>query len=295
MNATIIELTARQLLGKRRTILLVLFALIPTLIAVVYRVAGNGDRVVAEQTTSVAALLGSLTDQQARWTAASLMSRLIISLLLPLCALVFGTAAIGSEIEDGTAVYLLSKPIPRWKVIASKLLVAWLATMALVIPAAAIAGAIAMAGSGGHVVGGPGVFVTLLGGRNVAVPAGTELTIQSGMSVLPAFLIALVAGSFLYTALFIALSVFTSRALIAGLLYVFFWEALLTSLFGGLRIFSVRQYTLGIADWLTNVNSSVFSARLDGPQAIVLVLIASAVAVVLGVRRLERWEVGESG
>ena len=41
---------------------------------------------------------------------------------MPLLALVFGTAALGSELEDGTAVYLMIKPdalaggscSPRW-------------------------------------------------------------------------------------------------------------------------------------------------------------------------------------
>jgi ABC-2 type transport system permease protein len=286
VNLTIIELTARQLLGKKRTILLLLLALLPGLIAVAYRVSGSGDRVIVDGST--------LIDQQARWTAGPLMSRLVVSLLLPLCALVFGTAAIGSEIEDGTAVYLLSKPIARWRVILSKLLVAWVATLLIVIPAAAIAGFIAMAGAGGHVGGAVGGTVQLARGARITIPAGVTVTVESGFGVLPAFLVALVAGSFIYTALFVALSIFTSRALIAGLLYVFFWEALLTSLFGGLRIFSVRQYTLGIAHSLANVSESVFTTKLDGPEALALLLLASVAAIALGIRRLQSWEVGES-
>ena len=43
---------------------------------------------------------------------------------MPLVALIFGTAALGSEIEDGTAVYLLIKPIPRWQIALAKILVA---------------------------------------------------------------------------------------------------------------------------------------------------------------------------
>ena len=39
-------------------------------------------------------------------------------------ALILGTAALGSEIEDGTAVYLLTKPIPRWLVALAKIVVA---------------------------------------------------------------------------------------------------------------------------------------------------------------------------
>jgi ABC-2 type transport system permease protein len=270
MNTTIMELTFRQLLGKRRTILLVLLALVPALIALAFRASGHADDVIIQN--------GEAIDRQARFTAGPLMSSLVVGVLLPLCALVFATAALGSEIEDGTAVYLLSKPIPRWRVVISKLLVAWATTAVLVIPAAAIAGVIAIAGSGGTVT---------------SFRFGT-LDVQSGAGIVPGFLVALVAGSFLYCCIFTALSIFTSRALIVGLLYVFFWEALMTSLFGGLRIFSVRQYTLGIAHSLANTSNVAFSTKLDGPEAIILLAIASAIAISLAIRRLQRWEVGET-
>jgi ABC-2 type transport system permease protein len=250
--------------------MLVLFALFPALIALAFRASGHAGDVVIQN--------GEAIDRQARFTAGPLMSTLVVGVLLPLCALVFATAALGSEIEDGTAVYLLSKPIARWRVVVSKLAVAWAATAALVIPAAAIAGVIAIAGSGG-------TFTSLRFGT---------LPVQSGAGIVPAFLVALAAGSFLYCCIFTALSIFTSRALIAGLLYVFFWEALLASLFGGLRIFSVRQYTLGIAHSLANTPDAAFAAKLGGPEAVVLLAIASAIAVALAVRRLQRWEVGET-
>lgn len=270
MNATIMELTFRQLVGKRRTIMLVILALVPSFIALAFRASGHADDVIIQA--------GAAIDRQARFTAGPLMSSLVVGVLLPLTALVFATAALGSEIEDGTAVYLLSKPIPRWRVIVSKLAVAWAATAMLVIPAAAIAGLIAIAGSGGTVT---------------SLRFGT-LPVESGASIVPAFLVALAAGSFLYCCIFIALSIFTSRALIVGLLYVFFWEALMTSLFGGLRIFSVRQYTLGIADSLANTSPVAFAAKLGGPEAIVLLAIASGIAILLAIRRLGRWEVGET-
>ena len=43
---------------------------------------------------------------------------------MPLVALIIGTAALGSEIEDGTAVYLMIKPIPRWRIALAKIIVA---------------------------------------------------------------------------------------------------------------------------------------------------------------------------
>ena len=244
MNRVVIELTARQLLGKRRTLLLLGFAMLPVAIAILYRVSSKDTN-------------------QPRWTSMALGSRLIVGTLLPLCSLVFATAAMGSEIEDGTAVYLLSKPIPRWQIIISKLFVAWMATAVLVVLATAVAQTIAIQGA-------------------------------PSQGIVPGFVVAVVAGAFVYCALFLMLSIFTSRALIAGLLYVFFWEALLTNLFTGLRIFSVRQYTLGIAHGIADTSEATFTAKLDGPEATILLLVVSALAVVFAVRRLQRWEIGES-
>ena len=244
MNRAIIGLTARQLLGKRRSLLLGAFALIPVGIALLYRFNGTQPDYV-------------------RWTANMLGSRLIVGTLLPIAALIFGTAALGSEFEDGTAVYLLSKPLPRSQVVLSKLLVAWLATAAVVVVAVLVAGAIAI--------------------RDIP-----EQGVLLGLSV------AVVAGSLVYCCVFVFLSILTSRALITGLLYVFIWEGLVTALFSGTRVLSVRQYTIGLAKWLTNTSEQTFAAKLDGVEALVLMGIVSVIAALLAIRALRRWEIGES-
>jgi ABC-2 type transport system permease protein len=278
MNRAIIELTARQLIGKRRTLLLFAFAAIPILIAIIYRISTSDDNVYQAATGPVQST--GLVDDQLHWTANVLYKTLIVSSLLPLCALIFGTAALGSEIEDGTAVYILAKPIPRWKIIVSKLFVSWVATMVLVLPASAIAGAIALAGAGGD---------------TYAIRGGIAVTVEGGgLGILTGFVIAMAAGSLLYCALFVMLSVITSRALIVGLIYVFFWEALITSLFGGTRILSVRQYTIGIAHWISSATDRTFDARLGGIEATILLALVAALATWYAIRRLQHWEIGES-
>ncbi len=243
MNRALIRLTARQLLGQKRTILMLLFAMVPVLIAVLYRVAGNDD--------------------PQRWTASALNARLIVGTFLPLAALVFGTAALGSEFEDGTAVYILSKPIPRRVIVLSKLLVSWLATAGIVLAASVVA-----------------TVIALWGEPRDGIVAG--------------FAVAVVAGSLAYCALFTWLSVVTSRALIVGLLYAFIWEGVITRLFAGVRFLSVRQYTLGIADTLVDVPSRVFNPRLDAGEAWAFAAVATAATVFLAIRRLRQWEIGEA-
>ena len=91
----------RQLLGRRRTLLLVLLVRVPVLLALVFR-AADADR--------------------RRALHAHRRSTPRVTLLLPLVAVLFGTAAFGAEIEDGTVVYLLAKPIRAGSIVLAKAL-----------------------------------------------------------------------------------------------------------------------------------------------------------------------------
>ena len=96
--ATLAGVTLRGLLGRRRMVLMVLLAGLPVLVGLLIRLGGG------------------------RADAPEILDTLVIRTVLPLIALVVGTAAIGSEVEDGTLVYLLVKPIDRWRVALAKLL-----------------------------------------------------------------------------------------------------------------------------------------------------------------------------
>jgi ABC-2 type transport system permease protein len=244
MNRAITWLTVRQLLGKRRTLLMAVFACVPALLALIFRASGDTE--------------------PGEWTANTLLSTLVIGTLLPLAALVFGTAALGSEIDDGTAVYLLSKPIARWRIVLSKLAVAWAVTALFVVLSGVIAAAISVQ-DGYH-----------------------------GFAMIAAFAVAMAAGALVYCCIFIMASVVTTRAFVAGLIYVFLWEGLITGLFEGTRVLSVRQYTRGLARALTDVPEEVFEANLGGAAAIVGMVAVGTLATWYAVRRLERFEIGES-
>ncbi len=244
MTLVIFQLSLRQLLGRRRSILMALFGLIPSFVAVAVR----------------------LSDPQGyipQRFSAGLLDGLVITTLLPLAALVFATSAVGGEIEDSTFVYILSKPIPRWRVIAAKLAAAWVATALLIGAATLAAGLIALVG-------------------------------HQQQGIVSGFTIAAVAGSLTYCAVFVLLSLVTSRALITGLIYVFFWEGVVTSLFTGTKYLSIRQYTLGVADWLSSTSSRIFSAPLAGSTAVPLMIVVVAIASYFAVYKLERLEIGES-
>ena len=232
---TITAVTVRALLGRRRTILMLLLAGAPVLLGLLVRLGG----------TRSSALVPSLEG-------------LIVSSVLPLIALVFGTAALGSELDDGTAVHILTKPIPRWAIVVPKVVVAGGLTAALLFPATILAGVL---------IGGTG---------------GREL----GLTF--AFAIAILVGSFVYAAIFVALSAATSRGLVIGLAYSLLWEGLLSGALKGTQLFSVREYIRGMTSLLAprgTVDSVVGGAGFV--LAIALIVIVTALAA----WRLARFEV----
>ena len=237
-------LTLRQLIARRTTLLLALLALIPVLIALVFQ----------------------LSDPQvdpARWTARTLYVGLIVTAVLPLTALMLGTSVLGDEIEEGTIVYLLTKPMPRWQILLPKLAAAWLLTAILVLSSTVVAGLIALDGVG-------------------------------GTSIITGFSVAVLLGALAYNTLFVLLSVSTSRALIAGVVYVFIWEGAITSIFAGTRYLSLRHYSLAIADWIARVAPATFDAYVSGGTGIVMMTVAIVAFAVYANRRLQRLDVRES-
>jgi len=246
VNTTIAYLTLRQVLGRRRTLFIFLGALIPIGIAALYALnASPNDHTPAE------------------FVANRLLGALVVNAVLPIVALVFGTAVLGAEIDEGTAVYLLAKPVSRAQIVISKLVVAWVATVVIVAPTAALAGLIALEGSD---------------------PDG----------LVAAFTIGIIAAALAYSCLFVFLSVITSRALIAGLFYVVIWEGIVTNLFDGTRLLSVRHFALAIADGISSVSPSDFEADLGVTQGVLLMLAVILAATAGAIRSLERFEIGES-
>jgi ABC-2 type transport system permease protein len=244
MSAFIFGLSLRQLLFRRSTAVIALACLLPILVAVIFRL--NGESFNPE-----------------RWTARALFQGMVVTVVLPLAALLIGTAALGDELEDGTAVYLLTKPIQRWQILAPKLLAAWLVTLLLVLPPAVIASAIA-------------------------------LQDQGGAQFLLAIALALAAGAFAYCAIFVLLSIATTRALITGLVYVFVWEGVITTLFTGTRYLSIRHYTLSIADWLSGAPPRIFNTYVGSDTAVILAVAVTVTALAYANRLLQRLEVRET-
>src|SRR5690606_5336715 len=119
-------------------------------------------------------------------------------LVLPPVALLATSAVLGPEVDDGSIVYLLAKPVNRHAVAISNWVVAWGATI---------------------VVGAGGVLAAGL--------------VAGGGEQAAAWLVAASVAGTAYSALFLALSAFTRHAVVVGLLVVLIWESLLGNILSG--------------------------------------------------------------
>jgi len=254
-NPTVARITLRATLGRRRALL---FAL-PPLVLILFTLALKSTRPAARQWPSI--VLGTFG----------------FTVLLPLTALIIGTSVLGAEIDDGSIVHLLATPVRRTSIVLTKFSVATVLTMAF----AAVPELIAALISGGGSTPNTTQVIQNGGNGQVFFHAGTP--ISDGKFALGLFVGALV-GAVIYNAIFVMVSVATTRAIAVGLLYVLLWESLLSNFVSGARILSVSHYSLGIANGIAH--DSGLKAGLSVSTSVIMGAIFTVLALVLAVRLL---------
>ncbi len=180
-----------------------------------------------------------------------ILGRFGYTVVMPLTALIIGTSVLGAEIDDGSVVHLLATPVSRSVVIGGKYLVGTVLTMIF-------------------------VAVPELVGALIATGGATKLALGLFVGAL--------AGSAIYNAVFVMISVVSSRAIAVGLIYVLIWEGLLGNLVSGARLLSAGQYSLGVANAIAAEPG--LHARLGLATAVVMGAIATTAALVVAAQRL---------
>lgn len=233
MNATVARLTARSLLAGRRAVLLTALPVVLLVLAVVARALGADDDL-----------------------AVTLLGGFALATLVPLLGLIAGTGSIGPEIDDGSIVYLLSKPLSRDTIVVTKLVVAV-------------------------------VVVTVFGALPTLV-AGVVLTGELGALALGYALAAAVAGA-AYCALFVLLAVLTRNAVVIGLVYALVWETVVGQFVPGAQALSVQQWSLAVVQHLLgdDARRTGLDAAVGVGTGLVLLVGVTVVATYLAGRRLQ--------
>ncbi|MEI2778805.1 MAG: ABC transporter permease subunit [Tetrasphaera sp.] len=218
MKPTIVRLSAQALLGRRRGLVLLLIPVVLLILALVVRL---------------------LTDSSEGFDHVVILG---YTLALPLVALLAASAVLGPEVDDGSIVYLLAKPVSRHAIAVSKFVVAELATLAFGALPIALAGLVIDPGD---------PRAALAWGAGAAV-AGTA-----------------------YTAFFLALAALTRHAVVAGLLFVLIWEGVLGNLLAGIR-------WVAIGPWGRQLASEISSRVADANLSLGYAVLAAALVTLVG-------------
>ncbi|NYV76359.1 ABC transporter permease [Streptomyces sp. UH6] len=228
-HPTVARLTYRALLGRRRALVLGILPSLLVLIAVAVRLLADGD---PQSSTDV-------------------LGRFALAAMVPIIGVIAGTGAIGPEIDDGSVMYLLAKPVQRRTVLFTKLVVAIAVTM---------------------------VFS--------AVPTLIAALILVGTAdgIAVAYTVAALVASIAYASLFLMLGTLTRHAVVVGLVYTLIWETLLGSYVAGARSLSVQQWALAVGGDLAE--GKLITSEVGMGTGAVLLTVVTVAATWYGARRL---------
>ncbi len=141
---------------------------------------------------------------------------LLVFRLLPLASAIYTTMVVSQEVEQKTIVYLLTRPIERWKLLVGR----WGATVAAVTIISLIGMVATIIGSGGF----------------------GAVHIQYWRDLL-----AICLGAAAYGSLFLFVTLIFNRALIICVLFAFGWESSVPNLATGLQKLSILAHMQAVA------------------------------------------------
>jgi ABC-2 type transport system permease protein len=227
MMSTVAYITARGLFGRRRALLLLP---LPVLLIGLALICKAYDVPASDWGQPVVVGLG-------------------LAVVLPVTALIVGTGVLGSEVDDGTIIHILTKPLPRRDIVLAKLLVA--------------AGVTAVTAA---------VPLFVVGLLADSARFGFALAVGS------------IAGALAYSSLFLLLSLLTRRPVLVGLAYILVWEGLLGRFVSGTRVLSIEQYVIGIADKIAP--TTLLEGKVSLPVALVMSAIFAIGGTLYAINRL---------
>ena len=184
-------------------------------------------------------------------------SAMLSGSITPLVVLAIATAAFANEIEDRTLANLTLSPIPRWRIVVPKLLAVITIAAPFIVVSAFVTGQVAFLDDA------------------VATFAVTA---------------AALVGVVLYASAFVWLGLVSTQAIGIGLLYIVLWEGFFSGFVSGVRLLSIRHYSIAVMHALDGRRFAA-GAHIGGALVTVVAVVVFAGFLLLSVRRLRRMDV----
>lgn len=202
-------------------------------------------------------MVGSRSAMSVAEFETGILGAMLAGSIAPLVVLAIAGAAFGNEVEDRTLANLMLAPVARWRIALPKLL----ATVT---------------------VAGPFIAASALLTAHVAFLGDTRATVAVTLSAL--------AGVAMYASVFVWLGLVTSQAIAVGLLYIVIWEGFFSGFVAGVRLLSVRYYSIGV---MHAIDPRRFATDDTLASYVVVVAVGAVVGgfLVLATRRLRRMDV----
>jgi ABC-2 type transport system permease protein len=186
--------TLRDLMRPKRVLSAILLIIIPSIIALMLR----------------AGWLHIPFDPSSAYN--SLEPLIVFGFSLVILSVIFGTGVVSQDIEQKTVVYMLTRSIPRWRI----LMVRFFAVMVVVIvPIWLTTAALALCTYG--------------------IDGLSEQSVRRDLLILP-------IGALAYGGLFLLVATILNRSLMWGLLFAFGWESWVPNMSGNFQYFSIMSY-----------------------------------------------------
>lgn len=246
----LIRATLRELMRPKRLMVALVLVALPAVLALIWR--WNMEE--------------AFYDPEVAYN--TLAAGLVFGFILLILSVIFGTGAVSQEIEQRTVVYLLTRPVPRPRILAAKF------------------------------VGGLIGIVVTLWAASILLAWATYGADKMGDSRLGRDLVILLVGALAYGSLSLLLGTSVERPLLYGLFFAFGWESWVPMLPGSFGEFSVMAHlrvlaphpqplndATDISDLLSALNPTEITPATAKMVLFLVILQALAASLVIFSRR----------
>lgn len=252
--------SVREMARRKRLISLALINLLPVLVVGAIRIWFPGEGITAQM------------------QLASLTYDTFIPFLIPIAAMAVGIPAIGEQVEDGTIVFMWTRPIKRRAIYLGRLF------------AAQIVSTVLMSGS---------LVLCFM----IMVSEGASIITFEFLKLYLLTFMIIGLGAFTYSALFAAMGTFFKKPVLPAILLAFGWENLVTNIPARVQELSLRFHLQNLIDRppaapndLPGILGALLSTAFNREpvpkiQSVVVLLAVMLIATVVGTWLLRHKEI----